>query len=381
MKKQYKRNHNLWEIADEDIPVFGTIASQFNDPGMNRLYKAIMDTLVAKTGADLKSNFTISNEMSEKVYIIPPNRTRYLSEITENNRNYDKWVQEQAQIAQKLYSIQQAKEAIKGTKVADADRLIKELEEVYEQVALDLDPRNMKLLEEWPSKVQRYKDEYFVFQVRGKEIKVKTFHESLSHSKIPKVSLPTYEAWGDLLKWSLKENVPGEFPYTAGVFPFKREGEDPTRMFAGEGGPERTNKRFHYVSKELPAKRLSTAFDSVTLYGEDPDYRPDIYGKIGNSGVSICCLDDAKKLYSGFNLADPLTSVSMTINGPAATIAAYFMNAAIDQQCELYIKENGLEKEVEAKIAKIYKEKGVPRPVYNGTLPEGNDGLGLMLLR
>lgn len=209
---------------------------------------------------------------------------------------------------------------------------------------------------------------------------MKTHTESLSHSKIPKISLPRYEAWGDLLKWNLQENVPGEFPFTAGVFPFKREGEDPTRMFAGEGGPERTNRRFHYVSKGLPAARLSTAFDSVTLYGEDPDHRPDIYGKIGNSGVSICCLDDAKKLYSGFNLCDPTTSVSMTINGPAATICAFFMNAAIDQQCELYIKENGLEAEINSKIDEIYKTKGVARPQYQGDLPEGNDGLGLMLL-
>ena len=185
---------------------------------------------------------------------------------------------------------------------------------------------------------------------------------------------------GDLLNWLLQENVPGEYPFTAGVFPFKRQGEDPTRMFAGEGGPERTNKRFHYVSLGLPANRLSTAFDSVTLYGEDPDYRPDIYGKIGNSGVNVCCLDDAKKLYSGFNLADAKTSVSMTINGPAATICAFFMNAAIDQQCEIYIKKNGLETEINEKIERIFKEKGFPRPAYNGDLPEGNDGLGLMLL-
>jgi methylmalonyl-CoA mutase len=219
-----------------------------------------------------------------------------------------------------------------------------------------------------------------MFKVRDKELKVITYSTSLANSRIPKVALPKYEAWGELLKWGLRENVPGQFPYTSGVFPFKREGEDPTRMFAGEGGPERTNKRFHYVSKAMPAKRLSTAFDSVTLYGEDPDYRPDIYGKIGNSGVNVCCLDDAKKLYSGFNLVDPMTSVSMTINGPAATMTAFFMNAAIDQQCEVYIKANGLEREVEAKIEAIYKEKDLPRPRYNAPIPEGNDGLGLMLL-
>jgi methylmalonyl-CoA mutase len=202
----------------------------------------------------------------------------------------------------------------------------------------------------------------------------------LSHTAIPKVVTPRYEAWGDLLQWQLQENVPGEFPYTAGIYPFKREGEDPTRMFAGEGGPERTNKRFHYVSMAMPAKRLSTAFDSVTLYGRNPDTRPDIYGKIGNSGVSISCLDDAKRLYSGFNLADPKTSVSMTINGPAPMLLGFFMNAAIDQQCELYIKEQGLEAEVNAKIDALYASKGLTRPRYNAELPAGNDGLGLMLL-
>src|SRR5205814_3554951 len=195
------------------------------------------------------------------------------------------------------------------------------------------------------------------FKVRDKELKIKTHTESLSHLQIPKVAVPKFEAWGEILQWALEENVPGEFPYTAGVYPFKREGEDPTRMFAGEGGPERTNRRFHYVSYGMAAKRLSTAFDSVTLYGQDPDYRPDIYGKIGNAGVSICCLDDAKKLYSGFNLADAKTSVSMTINGPASIIAGFFMNAAIDQQCEVYIKQNGLEKDVEGKIENIYRQR------------------------
>jgi methylmalonyl-CoA mutase len=380
VKKQYKRNHNLWDIAEEEIPVFGTIASQFNDPGMNNLYKAVIHQLNEKTGTEMTSSFQVTKEMSEKIFIIPPARTRYLSEISETNRNYDKWVEEQKNVAQKLYSIKKSIEAINHSQVEDKDRLIKELEEVFANLELELDPRNKKWIESWQTKVQEYGADYFTFQVRGKEIKIKTYHESLSQTKIPKISLPKYEAWGDLLKWGLKENVPGEFPYTAGVFPFKRQGEDPTRMFAGEGGPERTNKRFHYVSKDMPAKRLSTAFDSVTLYGEDPDYRPDIYGKIGNSGVNVCCLDDAKKLYSGFNLADPMTSVSMTINGPAATMTAFFMNAAIDQQCELYIKENGLESEVNAKIEAIFNAKGIQRPTYNGKIPDGNDGLGLFLL-
>ncbi|WP_162055865.1 methylmalonyl-CoA mutase family protein [Pontibacter pamirensis] len=380
VKKQYKRNHQLWDVSDDDIPVFGTIASQFNDPGMNQLYRALIAKVVEKTGVELNSNLQTSKEMSEKVFIIPPARTRYLSEISETIRNYDKWSKDQAEVAQKLFGIRKSIEAVQGIEVEDKDRLIKQLEQAYEEIELNLDGQNKKILENWKEKVQAYKNEFFVFKVRDKELKIKTHTESLSQLQIPKVVTPKYEAWGDLLKWNLQENVPGEFPYTAGVFPFKREGEDPTRMFAGEGGPERTNRRFHYVSLGLPAKRLSTAFDSVTLYGEDPDYRPDIYGKIGNSGVSICCLDDAKKLYSGFNLADAMTSVSMTINGPAAILTGFYMNAAIDQQCELYIKENGLEEEVNQKIEAIFKKKDTDRPSYQGKLPEGNNGLGLMLL-
>lgn len=381
VKKQYKRNHNLWEIADEDIPVFGTIASQFNDPGMNRLYKAVMNKMVEKTGnKSLASNFHITEEMSEKIYIIPPSKTRYLSEISENNRSYDKKAEQQAEVAQKLYGIQKTIETISASGMDDKDRLIKGLQEAYEKTKLDLDPRNMLVIENWEAKKKLFSNEFYEFKVRDKVLKIATHYESLSHTQVPKIASPKYSAWGDILKWNLQENFPGDFPYTAGIYPFKREGEDPTRMFAGEGGPERTNKRFHYVSKGLPAARLSTAFDSVTLYGNDPDYRPDIYGKVGNSGVSICCLDDAKKLYSGFNLADPKTSVSMTINGPAPTIAAFFMNAAIDQQCELYIKENGLEKEIGEKINAIYKAKGTVRPTYQGELPDGNNGLGLMLL-
>lgn len=380
VKKQFMRNHQLWDAKDEDLPVYGTIASQFNDPGTNQLYKHLMDLIAERTGADLKSSFEISDEMSEKIFIIPPKRTRYLSEISENNRSYDQWVEQQAEVAQKLYGIQKSMDAIAELEVDDKDRLIKDLQATFEKVKLELDPKNFQIIEEWEAKQKRYRDEVYTFKVRDKEIKMETHTTSLSHTQIPKVALPKYKAWGDLLKWHLQENVPGEFPYTAGLFPFKRKGEDPTRMFAGEGGPERTNRRFHYVSKELPAKRLSTAFDSVTLYGHDPAYRPDIYGKIGNAGVSICCLDDAKKLYSGFKLADPMTSVSMTINGPAPMLLGFFMNSAIDQQCELYIKEKGLEKEVEQKIAKLYKDKGVERPSYQGELPEGNDGLGLMLL-
>jgi methylmalonyl-CoA mutase len=369
VKKQYQRNHNLWDKKPEDMPVYGTIASQFNDPGTNQLYKHLIDTLNAKTNADLISSFEITREMSEKIFVIPPHRTRYLSEISETNRKYDQWVNEQAEVAQNLFAIEKVKSLLKSKA---------ELESEESNLRLSLSPKNWKLIEEWPAKVQQYKAPLFKFKVRDKELAIQTHTESLSHSQIPKVVLPSYKAWGDLLKWMLQENVPGEFPYTAGIYPFKREGEDPTRMFAGEGGPERTNRRFHYVSKSMPAKRLSTAFDSVTLYGNDPDYRPDIYGKIGNSGVSICCLDDAKKLYSGFDLSDPKTSVSMTINGPAPMLLAYFMNAAIDQQCEIYIKKNGLEDEVRKKIKAMYAKGDAP--AYQGELPEGNNGLGLMLL-
>ncbi|UWY26354.1 methylmalonyl-CoA mutase family protein [Flavobacterium sp. TR2] len=400
VKKQYQRNHNLWDKNPDEMPVFGTIASQFNDPGMNTLYKAIMDKVVEKTASELKSTFTITKEMSEKIFVIPPGRTRYLSEIAENNRSYDETAIAQQKVAQKLYGIFKTIESVSGkvpqiTKAGiddstvlpsgiaehDENRIfLNLLLNQFDKVKMDLDPYNWEIILNWADKVAKYKNPVYSFKVRDKEIKIATHSESLSHLQIPKIALPKYEGWGDILRWNLQENVPGEFPFASGLYPFKREGEDPSRMFAGEGGPERTNKRFHYVSAGMPAKRLSTAFDSVTLYGNDPDLRPDIYGKIGNAGVSICCLDDAKKLYSGFDLVHALTSVSMTINGPAPMLLGFFMNAAIDQQCEIYIKANDLEKEVEAKISKLYKDKGIDRPKYQGELPAGNNGLGLMLL-
>ena len=379
VRKQYKRNHQLWEADDDSLPVLGTIASQFNDPGMNALYRKVMDGLSAKTGAQLNSGLEISREMSEKIYIIPPHRTRYLSEISEANRQYNRWAEQQAEAAEKIYALEQSLQILSAKGQGESPTYAA-LAQLREQLELDLDGRNRKLLEQFPELVERFKQDEFVFQVRGKDIRMATHSLSLSQTRIPKVSSPRFRGWGDRLRWMLQENFPGYFPYTSGVFPFKRDGEDPTRMFAGEGGPERTNRRFHYVSKGLPAARLSTAFDSVTLYGNDPGYRPDIYGKIGNSGVSICCLDDAKKLYSGFDLSAPSTSVSMTINGPAAMLTAFFMNAAVDQQCEKYIQEQGLEESVRAKIAELYAKKGLTPPSYHGELPEGNDGLGLMLL-
>ena len=397
VKKQYMRNNNLWHINQDDLPVYGTIASQFNDPGMNTLYKKVMDKLVEKTKADLKSSFEITSKMSEKIFVIPSARVRYLSEIAENNRAYDKKVDSQVIVAQKLYGIYKTIESITNSSLEitktglNVDEILSQVEKdemafvelllmQFEKVKLSFDPYNWEIILNWQEKVEKYKKPIYTFKVRDKEINIETHTKSLSHSDIPKIALPKYRAWGDLLRWNLQENVPGEFPYTAGLYPFKRTGEDPTRMFAGEGGPERTNRRFHYVSLGMDAKRLSTAFDSVTLYGNDPGNRPDIYGKIGNAGVSICCLDDAKKLYSGFELTHHMTSVSMTINGPAPMLLGFFMNAAIDQNCEKYIKNNNLEKIVEEKFKEIYDLNGLSRPKYQGKLPEGNNGLGLMLL-
>ncbi|MCE3008977.1 MAG: methylmalonyl-CoA mutase family protein [Bacteroidetes bacterium] len=373
--KTYQRSRQLWEQPLEQMPVYGTIASQFNDPGMNTLYRAIMDTLVARTGADLKSGFDLAQLPSEKIYIIPPDRTRYLAEIAEESDRYNQWVDRQAGLARQAYQLHGSLHLLEREGSESAAVKI-----LYDKVWDRLDASCRSILVGWEAKHDQYKGEYYTYTVRGKEIKVRNHTESLSHLQIPKVVLPKYQDWGDILRWVLTENVPGEFPYAGGVYPFKRTGEDPTRMFAGEGGPERTNKRFHYVSLGMPAARLSTAFDSVTLYGEDPHHRPDIYGKIGNSGVSIASLDDAKKLYSGFDLCAPTTSVSMTINGPAPMLLSFFLNAAIDQQCELYIKQNGLEAEVEQKIAAIYAARGAERPRYQGALPQGNNGLGLLLL-
>lgn len=377
VRKQYKRNHALWTAKEDEIPVIGTIAAQFNDAGINELFEKLMVAVEKKTGVhfgDVKIHaHTI--DTSSRSLIIPPKRVRYLSEISENNRSYDAWVKEQAAIATKLYQVMGTLASLNAT----SDEIVRLKISLEEQ----LHPECKKLVEEWPALVKQYSGDFFEYQVRDKIIRQPITTKSLSGTRIPKVVLPKYKDWGDILTWQLQENVPGEFPYTAGVFPLKREGEDPTRMFAGEGGPERTNKRFHYVSLDQPAKRLSTAFDSVTLYGEDPDHRPDIYGKVGNSGVSIATVDDAKKLYSGFDLCDPKTSVSMTINGPAPIILAFFMNAAIDQQCEKHITANNLWDDAN-KVAKK-KFQHLPKPGYYNPsaperLPEGNDGLGLKLL-
>jgi isobutyryl-CoA mutase len=375
VKKQYKRNHQLWDADDDEIPVFGTIASQFNNPGINTLYKKLISIINDKTGAKFKSSLELETGSSEKINIIPASRVRYLAEISEKHEANKKFISDQCDIARKLYQLDGALSLLKKP-----DPAHKAVEDLIEKLQKEFDPGCKKIIEDWPAVIKKYTGEKYQYRVRDKIFEQDLFTESLSQLKIPKVALPAFKDWAEILRWALTENVPGEFPFTAGVFPLKREGEDPTRMFAGEGGPERTNRRFHYLSAGQPAKRLSTAFDSVTLYGEDPDHRPDIYGKIGNSGVSIATLDNAKKLYSGFDLCDPSTSVSMTINGPAPIVLAFFMNAAIDQQCEKYIIQNGLQQEIKKKIKNIYVERGQELPVYSGKLPEGNNGLGLMLL-
>ena len=406
VRKQYKRNHGLWDAKDDQLPVVGTIASQFNDDGVNELFERLMEKLASKTGVTFKGAITHhahTTDTSNQSTIIPPSRVRYLSEIAETVKAYDLQVEEQAVIARKLYQVDGAintlsaapftLSAAQAPTAVTINTTIQELLKIKKHLEDQLLPGSKKLLDNWASTQERYSKEHYEFQVRDKVIKQPLTYKSLSGTTIPKVLLPKYHDWGDILKWQLQENVPGEFPFTAGVFPLKREGEDPTRMFAGEGGPERTNRRFHYVSLGQPAKRLSTAFDSVTLYGEDPAYRPDIYGKVGNSGVSIATVDDAKKLYSGFDLCDPKTSVSMTINGPAPIILAFFMNAAIDQQCEKYIIENNLKDEINRIIESRYEILVLPKytgtdglPVIpekgelKGALPSGNDGLGLKLL-
>ncbi|MCU7550676.1 methylmalonyl-CoA mutase family protein [Chitinophagaceae bacterium LB-8] len=380
VRKQYKRNHGLWTAKDEDLPIVGTIAAQFNDAGVNELFEKIIQAIEIKTKATFGTLafHAHTKDTTNKSQIIPPKRVRYLSEIADNNRNYDRWAKEQCAIASKLYQVTGAMEAVEKDAPYHGA-----LELIRMQFENKLHPHVKKLIEQWPETVKKYKADFFEYQVRSQIIKQPLTTTSLSGTRIPKVVLPKYKDWGDILQWLLQENLPGEFPYTAGVFELKRQGEDPTRMFAGEGCPERTNKRFHYVSLGQPAKRLSTAFDSVTLYGEDPDFRPDIYGKVGNSGVSIATVDDAKKLYSGFDLCDPKTSVSMTINGPAPIILAFFLNAAIDQECEKWIEANGQWSIVNDVFEKKFQH--LPRPSYYNPssperLPEGNTGLGLKLL-
>lgn len=381
VRKQYQRSHMLFDTKDEELPVYGTIASQFNDPGTNKLFQALIEQLKSKVQVNWQESTALKSESVERHTIIPGERVQYLGDIVRTVRGYKTLIQEQAELARQWYQIEGVKELRSATgsaQVTEADqgkqsedRFLAELEELKQRVLSSLHTENKQKIEQWEERVQQYQQEEFVTVIRDKELRTKLYTESLAGSRIPKISLPKYKDWGDLLEWMLKENVPGEFPYTAGVFPFKREGEDPKRQFAGEGTPERTNRRFHYLSKDDQAKRLSTAFDSVTLYGEDPDYRPDIYGKVGESGVSICTLEDMKKLYAGFDLCHPSTSVSMTINGPAPIILAMFMNTAIDQQLASFKEREGREPTPEeAESIKAYTLQTVRGTVQADILKE-----------
>jgi isobutyryl-CoA mutase len=382
VRKQYRRNKNNWDTPDEQLPVYGTVAAQFNDIGMHALYRRLMQLLAQKTQQDewsrgkLFGAETVLVGTSAARSIIAPQRVRYLAEIVENARTYQRFVEEQSTLARQLFQLEGTLKLLEAEGASD---LTRELDMRRTEMQGRLHHESRRLLEQWPQVVARYRQEKYQYQVRDKVLEQDLYVETLSRLKVPKVALPRYHDYGDLLYWQLTENLPGEFPYTAGVFPLKRASEDPTRMFAGEGGAERTNRRFHYLSRTMPAKRLSTAFDSVTLYGEDPDLRPDIYGKVGNSGVSISTLDDAKKLYSGFDLCDPSTSVSMTINGPAPMVLGFFLNAAIDQQCERYImQKGGVEQGLREGWLRPFETPEAAR--YQGTLPEGHDRLGLLLL-
>ncbi|MDR0269485.1 fused isobutyryl-CoA mutase/GTPase IcmF [Paenibacillus sp.] len=347
VRKQFKRSRELWDVPDEELPVFGTIASQFNDPGTNVLFANLMHIVEHKKGGSWLVEYPDKvQKVTKKNMIIPPERTGYLGEIVQTVRQYKKDMEKQVSIARKLFQLRGTKRLAESDNggllpQAEAADFIAKLDSMIALYETKLHPECRAMLEEWARIREAYQRDQLVTKIRDQEIVTELYTESLSGNKIPRVSLPKYEDDGEILRWLLKENVPGSFPYTAGVFPFKRTSEDPKRQFAGEGTPERTNRRFHYLCQNDDAKRISTAFDSVTLYGQDPDYRPDIYGKVGNSGVSVCTLDDMNKLFAGFDLCHPSTSVSMTINGPAPMILAQFLNTAIDQQIEAFAAKNG----------------------------------------
>jgi methylmalonyl-CoA mutase len=398
VRKQWRRNRVAFDAADEETPVYPTIASQFNDPGVSWLFVNLCARLGAVAGADPERwdpRLELTTREPLGNTLIPGNRVRYLAEIAEQGRAINAGVErlaEQAATAQHLYESLRALRdgalpapleaypaaALSGDGDGDTDPATRALRERYNDALAQLGAEATGLLRGWDAMVRRITADTYAYTVRGREITGDNHRVSLSGQRIPKIAAPRLDGWGDRLRFLMKENLPGAYPYTGGVFPYRRTGEDPTRMFAGEGTPERTNRRFHYLSEGQPAARLSTAFDSVTLYGEDPDERPDIYGKVGNSGVSIATVDDAKKLYSGFDLCAPATSVSMTINGPAPIVLAFFLNAAIDQQVEKHLDETGGWEAAERRLEELFA--GKTRPRYEGGLPPGNDGLGLRLL-
>ncbi|MFO8231896.1 MAG: methylmalonyl-CoA mutase family protein [Longimonas sp.] len=389
VRKQVQRNHMRFDESPKEMPVYPTMASHFGDPGVTRLYLALLDRLNDDFDFEQRSRLYSWDDTPEPepadVAIIPPNRQRYLGEIAETCQDYRSWAEQQVTYARKWGEAKGAREQVDDWAPEDQEQLAGRLDAMVEHWWAKLDARCKDILDQWDDLKEAYQQEEFTYTVRGRDITVPLYRESLSGTKIPRVALPKTDAPGEQLRFALLENLPGYFPFTAGVYPFKREGEDPTRMFAGEGSPERTNRRFHLVSSDAPANRLSTAFDSVTLYGFDPAKRPDIYGKVGNAGVSICTLDDMKKLYSGFDLSDRKTSVSMTINGPAPMLMAMFLNTAIDQQVEKHLREEGRWEEVDALID---EKLGDERPEYvpygpdgrEDGLPETHDGSGLGLL-
>jgi len=396
IRKQWQRNHNAFDISGEAIPAFGTIASKFNDLGMNSAFSRIMELVAEKMQAPedtWKLRSAIQSEQMSTVpdteVMIPQNRTSYLADIADKGREEDKWLEQQAshaRRAQHYYEILGEMDTdnlpspltpYTTEQLTDADSSIATLRQRYNSVLAELHADNISALQSWPERYQQVRDPRYSYEVRGREVSGENYKQSLSGLDIAKVAAPEYKSWGEQLRFLLRENLPGAYPFTAGGYPYRRAGEDPTRMFAGEGTPEQTNRRFHYLAGANAAARLSTAFDSVTLYGEDPAERPDIYGKIGNSGVSIATLDDMKKLYSGFDLCAPTTSVSITINGPAPMMLGFFMNAAIDQQVEKHLKKEGL---WDAAEQKMQQQFGDNRPTYKGKLPEGHDGFGLGLL-
>ncbi len=392
IRKQWKRNHTAFGASDEEIPVYPTIASQFNDPGVSWMFVEMCRCIREKLDLDgFQPDFEVTEREPRAAQSIPGSRIRYLAEIAEQGRDINRRCDTEAESASRLQHLYEALRAVDDPQLPEplsayaadalteaADRSLLVLRQRYQETLNDLTAESVRLLKEWPERKAGVESEQYSYTVRGRELTGSNYRESLSHQQIPKIAPPEYSDWGELLKFLTKENLPGAYPYTGGVYPYRRLGEDPTRMFAGEGTPERTNRRFHYLSQGQDAARLSTAFDSVTLYGEDPHERPDIFGKVGNSGVSIATVDDMKKLYSGFDLCAPTTSVSMTINGPAPMILAFFMNTAIDQQVENYLRETGQWEAAQKTIDAWFE--GRVRPSYQGDLPPGNDGLGLGLL-
>ena len=393
VRKQWRRNHVAFQLPDADVPVYPTIASRFNDPGVNRLFAALCDRIGAKSGDTGRWKVVDPGpvELVERHALVPAGRTRYLAEIAANGRRAATDVEHRAQAAGRANSLHEALRALEDPLLpapldrypeaaiaAPADASLARLREAYNDALDAVGAEAVDLLRKWPALATGATDAEYAYVVRGREIRGDNYTETLSHTRVPKLAVPRFRDWGDLLAFLLREHLPGHFPYTAGVYPYRREEEDPTRMFAGEGGPERTNRRFHYLAAGHGVTRLSTAFDSTTLYGEDPDQRPDIYGRIGNSGVSIATLDDMKKLYSGFDLCAPTTSVSMTINGPAPMILAMYMNTAVDQRIERHLRESGRWEDAERRIGEIFR--GRERPAYRGELPAGHDGSGLGLL-